>query len=151
MRSPVTQGTNPSSTPLKPTVPAGLPSLPSNMARSILENMVANRLRANLDQMSPTEADSSRKNPLNPLLPGTYPNFNALAPFHQNIQAAQLLAAQTATQAAAQAALQSSRTQAAAAQAATQMGTVNSNGQDGNLYQPAVKRRRRGYGSEVNI
>ena len=148
MRSPVTQGTNPSSTPLKPTVPAGLPSLPSNMARSILENMVANRLRANLDQISPNEADSARKNALNPLLPGPYPSFNALTPFHQNLQAAQLLAAQTATQAAAQAALQSSRTQAA--QAANQVANINSN-QDGNLYQPAVKRRRRGYGSEVKI
>ena len=138
MRSPVAQGTNPT-TPLKPNVPAGLPSLPSNMARSILENMVANRLRANLEMNS--QSESAERKPLN-LLPNPYGAIGAL-PFHQNLQA-QFLAAQQANQAAAASAsaavaLQQARSQQAAASPAG----------DNTLYQPAVKRRRRGYGSEV--
>lgn len=138
MRSPVAQGTNPT-TPQKPNVPAGLPSLPSNMARSILENMVANRLRANLEMNS--QSESAERKPLN-LLPNPYGAIGAL-PFHQNLQA-QFLAAQQANQAAAASAsaavaLQQARSQQAAASPAG----------DNTLYQPAVKRRRRGYGSEV--
>lgn len=145
MRSPVAQGTNPT-TPLKPNVPAGLPSLPSNMARSILENMVANRLRANLEMNSNQSESSVERKPLN-LLPTPYGAIGAL-PFHQNLQA-QFLAAQQANQAAAASAsaavaLQQARSQQAAAAAASPAG-------DNTLYQPAVKRRRRGYGSEVCI
>jgi len=142
MRSPVAQGTMPT-TPLKPNVPAGLPSLPSNMARSILENMVANRLRANLEMNN--QSESAERKPLN-LLPSPYGAIGAL-PFHQNLQA-QFLAAQQANQAAAASASAAVALQQARSQ---QQASCNSPAGDNTLYQPAVKRRRRGYGSEVII
>ena len=72
-------------------------------------------------------------------------------PFQTNPLQAQFIQAQ---QAALQQATQVRAAQAAAAQAAQQQNAValqqsSSTNADGNLYQPAVKRRRRGYGSEV--
>ena len=71
-------------------------------------------------------------------------------PFQTNPLQAQFIQAQ---QAALQQATQVRAAQAAAAQAAQQQNAAlqqtSPSNADGNLYQPAVKRRRRGYGSEV--
>ena len=170
MRSPVTQSVQPS--PLKPdNVQQSLPQLPSTMARSLLESMVANRLRANLEQKNATTTTSASSPPTNQE-PAKLPVASALNHLFQNpvyqhglmpfnsLQAANPLQAQfiQAQQAALQQASQVRAAQAAAAQAAQQAAAQQQaqaqaqaqNGSDGNLYQPAVKRRRRGYGSEVS-
>ena len=159
MRSPAAQSVQPS--PIKPEHPTTLPQLPSTMARSLLESMVANRLRANLEQKA---GASSASNTPTAQEPGKLPVASALShlfqnpvyqhglmPFQTNPLQAQFIQAQ---QAALQQATQVRAAQAAAAQAAQQQNAValqqsSSTNADGNLYQPAVKRRRRGYGSEV--
>ena len=112
--------------------------------------MVANRLRANLEQKPVSEAS---KLPVASALGHLFqsPAYqNALMPFQSNplqpnpLQAQILQAQQAALQQASQV-----RAAQAAAQAAQQAVATQSNNSDGNLYQPAVKRRRRGYGSEV--
>lgn len=112
------------------------------MARSILENMVASRLRANLEQ-SKAAANNNDKPQMQPTGLSPYAGLGQLGPLmpfgpgfpglaNNMSQVNSLVTAQ-----------QNAVAAAAAAQARNNDTTT--------LYQPAVKRRRRGYGSEVNI
>ena len=145
MRSPVAAPLDPSKTPTLP----GLPGIPSNMARSILENMVASRLRANLEQSKQIAANNNEKatlgqpgalptpfghaaalGQLGPILPFGQSPFPGLAGGMNQVNSI-VTAQQNAV-------------------AAAQLNAANQrSGDTSTLYQPAVKRRRRGYGSEV--
>lgn len=132
MRSPVTPAVDITKNPGLPS----LPGLPSNMTRSILENIVAAKFRENLTQKMEFES----KNPT-PALPVPFQSglshLNPLMPFGQFPGLGQ------------------------ANQGLTALGQVNplmaqqnlaqnvQSRDTSTLYQPAVKRRRRGYGSEV--
>ena len=143
MRSPVAANIDPTKTPTLP----GLPGLPSNMARSILENMVASRLRANLEQ-SKAAANNNEKPQIQPNgLPPAFHNglgqLGPLMPFGQGFPGLTNGMVGQVNPLASITAQQNAVAAAAAAQAR--------NSDTSTLYQPAVKRRRRGYGSEVKI
>jgi len=140
MRSPVAATLDPTKTPTLP----GLPGLPSNMARSILENMVASRLRANLEQsknmQNNTEKPQIQPNGLPPAFGHGLGQLGPLMPFGQGFPGLATGMGQVNPLVTAQ---QNAVAAAAAAQAR--------NSDTSTLYQPAVKRRRRGYGSEVRF
>lgn len=133
-----------------------MPQIPSQLTRNFLENLVASRLRANLEQQQKINSENKPSglplpnpfvqatNPLNgaPLIPfrlpfAGLPQANSAAALNFNSSFAQ----QAQAQAQAQLAQQSPQPLSVIGQ--TRPADSNT------LYQPAVKRRRRGYGSEV--
>lgn len=138
MRSPVTSTVDVTKNPGLPT----LPGLPTNMTRSILENIVAAKFRENLTQKMEFES----KNPT-PALPMPFQSglghLNPLMPFGQFPGLGQANQALTGL---AQVNPLMQAQQNVALNAANNVSRDTST-----LYQPAVKRRRRGYGSEVIV